>query len=169
LNLDIDVASVPREDLPALLGRLVELEARVRMRLAESSAPAPCAVASRLLNPDEAAAIAGVSRRSILTKTRGQMFRRDISRKTVRFDEVGLRRWLTTSRKRAAALAGDEETEDLLLSSAAAQILGVSAASVRDWVSSGKLPAIRTAGGWRVIRKKDVLSLAAERARLRGR
>lgn len=56
----LDVDAVPRDELPVLLGRLVELEARVRLRLAEAPvAPAP--TRSRRLDADEAATIAATS------------------------------------------------------------------------------------------------------------
>jgi hypothetical protein len=90
--LDLDVLS--REELPTLLGRLVELEARVRLRLAEpiTAAAAP----PRTIDADEAATIAGTSKRWLLTATRGMRFRRDLSRKQPRFDENGLRAWMVT-------------------------------------------------------------------------
>jgi hypothetical protein len=94
---DLDVDALPRGELPALLGRLTELEARVRLRLAEPPAPK---AESRALDPDAAAALAGVSRRWLLEHTRGLACRRDHSRKNVRFDEAGLRAWLTTRRGR---------------------------------------------------------------------
>lgn len=97
MTLELDVAAVPRDELPALLGRLVELEARVRIRLVEAPSPAP---ALRLINADEGAAIAGTSKRWLLSRTRGLGFRRDLSRKRARFDEAGLREWLGTRRVR---------------------------------------------------------------------
>ncbi len=94
---DLDVAAVSRDELPALLGHLVELEARVRLRLAEpASLPA---ADSRLLTIDEAVTIAGApSARWLLAHTRGLRFRLDLSRKQPRFEEGGLRRWLLERR-----------------------------------------------------------------------
>lgn len=60
MSLDIDIAAVPRDELPAVLGRLVELEARVRLRLSESVTPAPT-VADRNLDVQEAARRLGMS------------------------------------------------------------------------------------------------------------
>lgn len=94
INVALD--SVAREDLPRLLGQVVELEARIRLRLSQPEVAAP--TASRLLTADEAAALAGVSRRWLLTNTRGLKFRRDLSRKAARFDEAGLRAWLANRR-----------------------------------------------------------------------
>jgi hypothetical protein len=91
-GLDVDVAAVPRAELPGLLGQVVRLEAEIRLRLAEvTPAPAP---ESRLLDDKAAAAIAGVKPRTIRAMTRGMRFRKDLSRKCTRFDEAGLRRWL---------------------------------------------------------------------------
>lgn len=101
MSLDaLDIAAVPREELPSLLGRLVEAEARVRLRLADPATTAPQdSEAARLLPADEAAAIAGTSPRWLLAATRGMRFRHDLSRKQPRFDEGGLRRWLAERRK----------------------------------------------------------------------
>ena len=89
---DLDVAAVPRAALPALLGRLTELEARVRLRLAEPGAT-PVA-ASRRLTADEGAALVGCSARWLSHATRGHRCRRDLSRKRPGFDEHELRVWL---------------------------------------------------------------------------
>ena len=97
IPVDVNVGEVPREELPGLLGRLVELEAWVRIRLAE--APAAPAPAPRLLTADEAAAIAGVSKRAILAKTRGLRLRCDLSRKAPRLEETAFRAWLARRRR----------------------------------------------------------------------
>lgn len=89
--LSLDIESVPTSELPDLLGRLTTLEARVRLRLA---APPPAPTQQRLLDADQAAALAGVSRRWLLQATRGLALRRDLSRKKPRFAEDALRAWL---------------------------------------------------------------------------
>ena len=96
--LDLDVATVPREELPAILGKVVEIEARIRIRLTEP-AQAVATADSRLVDADEAATIAGTNPRWILSHTRGLKFRRDLSRKQPRFDEAGLRAWLASRRR----------------------------------------------------------------------
>ena len=98
MTFDVDVGAVPRDELPALLGRVVQLEAEIRLRLAEAP-PCPAPSTSRIMDADEAAAVAGASRRWVLTATRGMRFRRDLTRKQPRFDEAGLREWLVTRRR----------------------------------------------------------------------
>jgi hypothetical protein len=54
-----------------------------------------------LLNPDEAAAIAKVDRRTIYAWSRRRdwrCFARRLSRKVLRIDEVGFRQWLDRAR-----------------------------------------------------------------------
>src|SRR5688500_6083221 len=97
-DLDRRAREVPRDELPALLGRLVEIEARVRLRLAEVNA-ATLPAAPRLIDADAAATIAGTSTRWLLAKTRGMRYRRDLSRKQPRFDEDGLRALLATRKR----------------------------------------------------------------------
>jgi hypothetical protein len=95
---DLDIAAVPRDELPGLLGQVVTLEARIRLRLAEPASPAPTANAEPI-DVERAAAIAGTSRRWILAATRGLKLRKDLSRKQPRFDEAGLRAWLASRRR----------------------------------------------------------------------
>jgi molybdopterin-binding protein len=47
----------------------------------------------------------------------------------------------------------------------AAGILGVSPDTVRRWVDDGRLPAERSSGGQRLVRRADVARLVAERRR----
>jgi hypothetical protein len=92
----------PRDAIPGLLGGVTEAEALLRVRLlSEQTAPAPAAVASAVLDVDQAVAICGTSKRWLLAHTRGAAFRRDLSRKMPRFDETGLRRWLAERRSLA--------------------------------------------------------------------
>lgn len=98
---DLDVGAVPRERLPALLGRLTELEARVRLRLAEASVTPPAAASAPPIDAERAAEISGTSKRWLLDHTRGMPFRCDLSRKQSRFNEAGLRRWLAERRSLA--------------------------------------------------------------------
>lgn len=98
INLDLDVGTVPREDLPVLAGRLAELQARVTMRLLETPAtPAP--VPARILNADEAAQQAGVARRWLLVATKGMPFRCDLSKKHPRWEEAGFKAWMARRKR----------------------------------------------------------------------
>ena len=51
----------------------------------------------------------------------------------------------------------------LLTSQDAARLAGVSAATVRTWEKTGKLPAVRTAGGIRLFTREDVNRVIAQR------
>lgn len=92
------------EELPALVGRLreAELVAELRLRNAQPTngrEPHESSEPERRLTPAEAAAIVGaVSPKWILRHTKGLRFRRDLSRKVVRFEEGGLRRWAAARR-----------------------------------------------------------------------
>lgn len=104
-QLDLDVDQLEPAELPAALGRLVELEGRVRLRLAAAVAQAgvpggASAAGDRTIDSDEAAAIAGTSTRWLLSATRGLAFRVDLSRKQPKFLERGLRAWLASRRRR---------------------------------------------------------------------
>lgn len=54
---------------------------------------------------------------------------------------------------------------ELLRLGDAAEILGVSPETVRRWVDDGRLPAERSAGGQRLVRRADVARLVTERRR----
>jgi hypothetical protein len=99
VTLDLDVVAIPRCELPRLLGEVVRVEAEIRLRLAEvPTTPGPAA--SRPLDADQAAVIAGATPRWLREHTRGMAFRRDLSRKAARFDEAGLRKWLAERKPR---------------------------------------------------------------------
>lgn len=51
--------------------------------------------------------------------------------------------------------------EELILPAEACAMLGVTDQTLRRWVESGDLPAIRTVGGHRRYRRSDVLALLA--------
>jgi len=99
------VGEAQADELPTLLGVLVEAEERARVRLrALETAPAMSRPAEpapeRLLTAEDAVAVlgGGVSRKWLYRHTRGLRFRRDFSRKRVRFEEGGLRRWAASKK-----------------------------------------------------------------------
>jgi len=99
--LDRMIGEAPPDDRPglvvALSARLAALGATMGTASGTIDGQGTKAVpepAGRLLNPQEAAAVAGVTVRWLLRHTRGLRFRRDLSRKQPRFEEQGFRRWL---------------------------------------------------------------------------
>jgi len=96
--IDLDVAGVPIDELPAVLGQLAQLQGAVMLRLG-SQRPEQPVRADRLLTPEEAAEISGMSARWIRKNTRGLKFRRDLSRKNIRLAEDGFRAWLAMRRR----------------------------------------------------------------------
>ena len=96
-----DVASLPAEQLPALLAGLAALQGAVAARLAAiPSVPAVQGRASgderRWLTPDQAAEIANVRRRVVYGWSRRLDWREFAcrpSRKALRIEERGFRRW----------------------------------------------------------------------------
>jgi hypothetical protein len=79
------------EDLPQLVGAIEAAKARAWRRMgAPKGTPTP----EVLVTVDEALALVpGVGRRTLLRLTQGLRFRRDLSRKTVRFVRAGLLAW----------------------------------------------------------------------------
>jgi molybdopterin-binding protein len=61
-----------------------------------------------------------------------------------------------------ATMTGED---DRLRLGEAAEILGVSPDTVRRWTKDGRLPAVRTSGGQRLVRRADVARLLADRRR----
>lgn len=88
------VLAADRSELPGLVGQLAAAQAAALARLTTPEAPAQAEEPVRLLDVDEAARLANTSRRWLLRHTRGLRFRRDLSRKAVRFEEAGLLRWI---------------------------------------------------------------------------
>ena len=56
-------------------------------------------------------------------------------------------------------------TDELIRLGEAAEILGVSADTVRRWSDAGRLPARRSAGGQRLVSRADVARVLSERRR----
>jgi excisionase family DNA binding protein len=54
---------------------------------------------------------------------------------------------------------------DVLITPAeAARLIEVTPARIRQMVDSGRIPALRTGAGWRLLKRSDVERLAHERA-----
>ena len=64
--------------------------------------------------------------------------------------------------------ANDERAE-WLLPSAAAREMGVSAAAIRQWIQSGRLPALRLSNNYRVVSREALRAFADVRAAQRVR
>jgi predicted DNA-binding transcriptional regulator AlpA len=96
LQAPISLATLPREDIPVLLGDLETLRARLWDRLLDlQPLPAPPdAGQDHLLSPQEAAALIGVSRRWLYRHHSKLPFTRRLSRRTLRFSTLELTRWL---------------------------------------------------------------------------
>jgi predicted DNA-binding transcriptional regulator AlpA len=95
LQAPISLATLPREDIPVLLGELETLRARLWARLLDvQSLPAPRdAGQDRLLTPQEAAALIGVSLRW-LHRHQHQLPSTRLSKKVIRFNQSELTRWV---------------------------------------------------------------------------
>jgi hypothetical protein len=94
---DLDVATIPREDLPSLLGRLVELEARVRIRLTEMPGAATPERADRLLDVGEVARRLGVSARYVYRNGPRWSCARHVGRRLM-FSEQGIAQQIAKGR-----------------------------------------------------------------------
>jgi hypothetical protein len=99
------VAEEPADELPALIGGLEAAKAAAWARLVAPAAnghgPALATADPReeMLTPEQAAAaIGGVSLKWLYRHTKGLRFRRDLSRKVVRFERSGLLRWMAAKR-----------------------------------------------------------------------
>jgi hypothetical protein len=102
--LDQAIAAASSEARPgfvvALAARLAHLGAGMVAPTRDEPAPLATEPSEQLLTPEQAiAAIGGnVSLKWLYRHTKGQRFRRDLSRKVVRFERAGLMRWIATKR-----------------------------------------------------------------------
>ena len=55
------------------------------------------------------------------------------------------------------------QKSDLLLPSAAARVVGCSAATIRVWIRQGKLSALVLSGGVRAVRREDLERFVEQR------
>lgn len=105
--LDQAIAQAPSEARPgfvvALAARLARLGAGMVVPPPDSHERAPLSAAApneELLTPDQAIEAVGghVSTKWLYRHTRGLRFRRDLSRKVIRFERAGLLRWAAAKR-----------------------------------------------------------------------
>jgi homoserine acetyltransferase len=82
-----------RDALLATAGQLEAQAAVLRALAAEPVRLAPEANGGEWLRADEAGLALGVSRNTILRRTIGQAFRRQVSPRVIRFERGGLERW----------------------------------------------------------------------------
>lgn len=100
-HLDRTIADADPGDWPALAvaiaARLATIASFMLTPSADGSQSADSVESGdRYVTPEQAAEIAGVTRRWIFQHTRGERFRKNLSRKQVRLHEAGFRRWLAT-------------------------------------------------------------------------
>jgi hypothetical protein len=99
----IDAATVSGcalNELPRLLGRLAELEAMARLRIATASSAPESTTAVQWLTPERAAEVAGVTARRVYrwAARPGVRWASRLSRKCLRVREDLFTAWLATSR-----------------------------------------------------------------------
>ena len=97
-----ETEQIPHAALPDLLGQLEAIQARLWVRML-SGTPSKDAHKSlppedRLLTPEEAASIMGTPLKWVYRNSRKLPFTRKLSRKCLRFSELGLRRWMEAKR-----------------------------------------------------------------------
>jgi predicted DNA-binding transcriptional regulator AlpA len=88
-----DLANLPAEAVPGLLAQCAALLAAVGARLASPVPTVRPPASDRLLTAEEAAALLGVTPAWLIRRAKRLPFSRSLSRKIVRFSEVGLQRW----------------------------------------------------------------------------
>jgi hypothetical protein len=102
--LDQAIAAAPSEARPgivvALAARMAQLGAGMVAPNRDEPVPLPAEPSEQLLTPEQAIGAVGgnVSLKWLYRHTKGLRFRRDLSRKVVRFERAGLMRWIATKR-----------------------------------------------------------------------
>lgn len=103
-TLNNAIGAAAAHELPTLIGHLVAAEERARMRLREHLTPthptpvlsAPGSAAERLLTPEDAAQLASVPVARIYRWAKGARWATRPSRRCLRVQEHGFRRWLAS-------------------------------------------------------------------------
>ena len=102
-QLEKTLTEAPAESVPALLGDLECLRARLWAKLVTPSMngnahSVPPSETDKLLPPEEAAELLHVKVSWLYRNWKRLPFARKLSRKALRFSEAGLRRWQATKR-----------------------------------------------------------------------
>jgi hypothetical protein len=95
------VKGLPRPVLAGLLAQLSAVGATIGAEIAngdDHDRPATPAEPDRLLTPDEAAKIMGVDAKWLVRHSRQYRFAKKLGHRTIRFSELGLRRWMSAQR-----------------------------------------------------------------------
>lgn len=87
-------SGIQAEALQSLLDPLLDLLADKIVERMNGSKPAVAAEKDTLLTPEQAAAIIGVDKNWLYRHSKQLPFTRRLSRKKIRFNEAGLRRWM---------------------------------------------------------------------------
>ncbi|GAB2621044.1 helix-turn-helix domain-containing protein [Kocuria arenosa] len=150
-----------RDAVVDLLSRMTRGETVTVTSAAVTSAAEPPAVSGELLTTSQAAALAGISHtylRNLTTEGVLPVQYRGSHRRIRRSD---VQAWLA---RHGEDGAGSASPEDLLTTSQAAALAGISATYLRNLTTEGVLP-VQYRGSHRRIRRSDVQAWLAERRR----
>lgn len=100
-RLEEEIRKSPVETLPTILGELERVKARLWTRLLAPTAAKdgrPLPPGDRLLTPEEAALEMNTTVKWLYRHSKRLPFARKLSRKRLRFSEIGLRKWIEAKR-----------------------------------------------------------------------
>jgi hypothetical protein len=97
-DLSALVRDAPSEELPALAGQLraAEVQLELRLRAGPATSGRTPAQSEKWIAPEEAAAVASVPLKRIYEWARGKKWAARPTRRCLRIEEAGFRRWLGT-------------------------------------------------------------------------
>jgi hypothetical protein len=90
LTLQTRIRQVPREDIPEIVGRLVGMLVSAAMHRPEKPEPEQ----DRLLDVNEAASLLAITPKQLKRRSSKYTFTRKISRKMIKYSELGIARYL---------------------------------------------------------------------------
>ena len=100
-RLEHELEQTPSEDLPEVCGVLERIKSHLWIRMLNSKpkvGQAPVPVADKMLTAQEAALILGTKPNFLYKNSKSLPFARKLSRKCLRFSELGLRKWMASQR-----------------------------------------------------------------------